>query len=155
MGKTKRGSKLRSWDVEEAKDKEAKFLRTCPCKVKLKAKSIFTASAHAKCGRLRSGRDGWWEMTGRSGGRNVMSSSRSGDRRWQLLISIIQLCRHISKCHLFSGVHSSDVNNNVFYLRSYLKASMTGSKTWAWVGFLTVTDIFNIFEVSTLLLNYF
>jgi len=33
MGKTKRGSKLRSWDVEEAKDKEAKFLRTCPCKV--------------------------------------------------------------------------------------------------------------------------
>ena len=36
MGKTKRGSKLRSWDVEEAKDKEAKFLRTCPCKVKIK-----------------------------------------------------------------------------------------------------------------------
>ena len=40
MGKTKRGSKLRSWDVEEAKDKEAKFLRTCPCKVKLKISSI-------------------------------------------------------------------------------------------------------------------
>ena len=36
MGKTKRGSKLRSWDVEEAKDKEAKFLRTCPCKVRIK-----------------------------------------------------------------------------------------------------------------------
>lgn len=81
MGKTKRGSKLRSWDVEEAKDKEAKFLRTCPCKVKLKAKRVFTASAHANCARLRSGRDGWWERTGRSGGRNVMSSSRFGDRR--------------------------------------------------------------------------
>ena len=81
MGKTKRGSKLRSWDVEEAKDKEAKFLRTCPCKVKIKFKDIFTAAAHANCVRLRSGRDGWWEMTGRSGGRNVMWSSRFGDRR--------------------------------------------------------------------------
>ena len=40
MGKTKRGSKLRSWDVEEAKDKEAKFLRTCPCKVKIKISSL-------------------------------------------------------------------------------------------------------------------
>ena len=33
---------------------------------------------------------------------------------------------------IFSGVHSSDVNNldnNVFYLRSYLKSSMIGSKT--------------------------
>ena len=40
MGKTKRGSKLRSWDVEEAKDKEAKFLRTCPCKVKLEVSSL-------------------------------------------------------------------------------------------------------------------
>ena len=119
MGKTKRGSKLRSWDVEEAKDKEAKFLRTCPCKVKIKY-------LHCLCSFKLWQVEKWQ--------RRVVGDD--GKVRWQkcdvelkirrqkvTAFDIYYTIMQIYPIVIFSGVHSSDVNDNLFYLSKKLLKS--------------------------------